>query len=240
MRVEIWSDVVCPWCYIGAARFDQALTAFDHRDQVQVVHRSFELDPSRDHAHVEPVQKMLAEKFGPQGPGMEQRVAQLAQAEGLGYRTDRQVGSTLDAHRLLQFAKDKSLQHELLNALYEANFADAASIFTTDALVEIAAKTGLDGEEARSVLDDPNAYLDAVRADEHEAKQLGANGVPFFVLDRRYGVSGAQSVESFGQALRAAWADQAPADADADAAACGPDDSCEVPGAVAAGSEATD
>jgi predicted DsbA family dithiol-disulfide isomerase len=212
MRVEIWADVVCPWCYIGTARFDKALAGFDQRDQVEVVHRSFELDPGRKPAQVEPVQKMLADKFGAQGPAMEQRVASLALAEGLGYRTDRQVGGTLDAHRLVQFAKDHGLQRELLTALYAANFAEAEPIFVADTLVDIAAKAGLDRDEARRVLADPNAYLAAVRADEREAKQLGADAVPFFVIDRRYGVSGAQPVEALGEALRAAWADRRPSD----------------------------
>ena len=233
MRVEIWGDLVCPWCYIGTARFEQALSTFDQREQVEVVHRSFELDPGRAHSHVEPVQKMLADKFGPQGPGMDQQVAQLAQAEGLGYRTDRQVGSTLDAHRLLQFAKERGLQHDLLSVLFEANFAAGDSIFGTEALLGLAVKAGLDGDEARRVLDDPKAYLDAVRADEREARQLGANGVPFFVIDRRIGVSGAQSADALGQALRTAWADRpnlVSAAGEDDAATCGPEGVCEVPG----------
>lgn len=212
MRVEIWADVVCPWCYIGTARFDKALAGFEHADQVEVVHRSFELDPSRPPAQVEPLRKMLADKFGPQASAMEERVASLALEEGLGYRGDRQIGGTLDAHRLSQLARAHGLQHELLTALYEANFARAESIFDPENLVEIAATAGLDRDEARRVLADQSAYLDEVRADEREARQLGANGVPFFVLDRRYGVSGAQPVEALGEALRAAWNDRTPKD----------------------------
>src|SRR5215467_3228556 len=103
MHVEIWSDVICPWCYLGKARFDKALAGFEHRDEVRVTFRSFELDPSR--TGVEPVQRMLAAKAGPQAAAMEERVAGLVRAEGLGYRLDREVGNTFDAHRLLHLAR---------------------------------------------------------------------------------------------------------------------------------------
>ncbi|MCC9738335.1 DsbA family oxidoreductase [Streptomyces sp. MNU89] len=210
MRVEIWGDVVCPWCYIGTARFEKALTGFVHRDQVEVIHRSFELDPARDKTHVEPVHKMLADKFGPQGPGMDRQAATTAAGEGLAYRTDRQVGSTLDAHRLLHLAKAHGLQHQLLNLLFEANFAHARTIFTPDALLGLALAAGLDADEARRVLDDPDAYLNAVRADEREAARLGATGVPFFLIDHRYALSGGRPAEAFAQALHTAWTQRPP------------------------------
>jgi predicted DsbA family dithiol-disulfide isomerase len=229
MRVEIWGDVVCPWCYIGTARFDKALAGFDHRDQVEVIHRSFELDPAHDQAHIEPVHKMLADKFGPQGPGMDQQVARTAVGEGLAYRTDRQVGSTLDAHRLLHLAKAHGRQHELLNLLFEANFAQARTIFTADALLELATRAGLDADEAGRVLDDPDAYLDAVRADEKDAARLGATGVPFFVIDRRYALSGGQPTEAFTQALTTAWTERPSTETAPAGAVCGPDGTCAVP-----------
>ncbi|MBM7810289.1 DsbA family oxidoreductase [Saccharothrix algeriensis] len=205
MRVDIWSDLVCPWCYIGTTRFHRALEDFEHRDRVEVVYRSFELDPTREPGRTEPVTRMLTDRYGPQGAGMDDQVAELARADGLGYRTDREVGSTLDAHRLLHLAARHGLQRRLLAALFEGHFAEGASLFTPEALVGFAERVGLDPDEARRVLHDPDAYLEPVRADEQEAARLGAGGVPFFVVDGRYGVSGAQPVETFARALRAAW-----------------------------------
>ncbi|RSM71572.1 DsbA family oxidoreductase [Kibdelosporangium aridum] len=203
MRVEIWSDIVCPWCYIGKARFEQALAEFEHRDQVEVVYRSFELDPSR--VGVEPIEEMLASRYGPRAAEMEQQVAALAQGEGLGYRTDREVGNTFDLHRVLHLARDKGVEHEMLTALFEANFADARPIFTADTVVDVAVGVGLDKADVLRVLEDKTAYADDVRAEEREAAQLGARGVPFFVLDRKVGVSGGQATEVFARALRQAW-----------------------------------
>ncbi|MFI5606420.1 DsbA family oxidoreductase [Amycolatopsis sp. NPDC051903] len=203
MHVEIWSDVVCPWCYLGKARFDKALTGFEHRDEVQVTFRSFELDPAR--SGVEPVQRMLAAKVGPQAAAMEERVAGLVRAEGLGYRLDREVGNTFDAHRLLHLARERGLEHELVEKLFEANFAEARPLFTGDTLLGVAVEAGLDRDEASRVLADAGAYAYAVRAEEQDAARLGATGVPFFVLDRRFGIAGGQSVEVFSQALAQAW-----------------------------------
>ncbi|MCE7004020.1 DsbA family oxidoreductase [Kibdelosporangium philippinense] len=203
MRVEIWSDVICPWCYIGKARFEQALAEFEHRDEVEVVYRSFELDPS--HAGVQPVQDMLVERYGPQASGMEDQVAALAKGEGLGYRTDREVGNTFDLHRVLHVARAKGLEHEMVSALFEANFAQARPIFTDDTVVDVAVEVGLDKADVLRVLADKTVYADDVRAEEREAAQLGARGVPFFVLDRKVGVSGGQPTEVFARALRQAW-----------------------------------
>jgi predicted DsbA family dithiol-disulfide isomerase len=234
MRVEIWGDVVCPWCYIANARFDKALAEFPQREDVVVVHRSFELYPGHDRKHVEPVPAFLAKRYGPQGPDMDQQIARLARREGLEYRTDRIVGSTLDAHRLLHLAKHYGLQHELLALLFRANFAKAESIFTLDALHELAAEAGLDPDQVRSVLGDPNAYLAQVRADEQEAARRGAAGVPYFLLDDSRSLTGAQSVSAFTKALLQAWEDRAARnESEAEefaAAVCGPDGTCAVPG----------
>ncbi|WP_333741660.1 DsbA family oxidoreductase [Streptomyces sp. IBSBF 2806] len=236
MRVEIWSDIACPWCYVGKARFEKALEAFPHRDQVEVVHRSFELDPGRAKDDVQPVLAMLAKKYGmseAQAQAGEENLGAQAAAEGLDYRTrDRDHGSTFDMHRLLHFAKEQGRQDELIQILYRANFAEERSLFTEgeERLVELAAEAGLDAGAARTVLADPTAYADEVRADEREAAELGANGVPFFVLDRAYGVSGAQPAEVFTQALTRAWGDRSPLQLidDGGAQACGPD-GCAVP-----------
>ncbi|MGC0332817.1 putative DsbA family dithiol-disulfide isomerase [Streptomyces sp. SAI-170] len=236
MRVEIWSDIACPWCYVGKARFEKALAAFPHRDQVEVVHRSFELDPGRAKGDAGPVIPMLARKYGmseAQAEAAEDNVGAQAHAEGLEYRTrGRDHGNTFDMHRLLHFAKEQGRQDELIQLLYRANFAEERSVFTEgdERLVELAVEAGLDADAARAVLADEDAYADEVRADEREAAQLGANGVPFFVLDRTYGVSGAQPAEVFTQALAQAWGERSPLTLidQADADACGPD-GCAVP-----------
>lgn len=203
MLVEFWSDVICPWCYIGKARFEQALAGFEHRAEVTVVHRAFELDPAR--STVEPVLQMLAAKFGPRAGEMENSVADLARAEGLEYRLDREVGNTFDVHRLLHLAGERGLQQEVLNAVLHANFAESRSLFTVESLSEIAAEAGLDPADVKAVLDDPAAYADEVRADEKRARDLGVTGVPFVVLDNRLAVAGAQPAELFEKALNQAW-----------------------------------
>ncbi|MEU8715730.1 DsbA family oxidoreductase [Streptomyces sp. NPDC048663] len=236
MRVEIWSDIACPWCYVGKARFEKALAAFPHRDEVEVVHRSFELDPGRAKDDVQPVLAMLTKKYGmseAQAEAGEDNLGAQAAAEGLDYRTrGRDHGNTFDMHRLLHFAKEQGRQDQLIQLLYRANFAEERSLFTEGAerLVGLAAEAGLDAEAAREVLADPARYADDVRADEREAAELGANGVPFFVLDRKYGVSGAQPAEVFTQALGQAWGARSPLKLidEGGAEACGPD-GCAVP-----------
>lgn len=234
MRVEIWSDIACPWCYVGKARFGKALAAFPHREQVEVVHRSFELDPGRAKDDIQPVITMLTKKYGmseAQAEAGEDNLGTQAAAEGLPYRTrGRDHGSTFDMHRLLHLAREQGRQVELLDLLYRANFAEERSVFNDDErLVELAGAAGLDADAVRAVLADPKAYADEVRADEREAAELGANGVPFFVLDRKYGVSGAQPAEVFTQALTRAWGERPPLTlVDGDAEVCGPD-GCAVP-----------
>lgn len=203
MQVEIWADVICPWCYIGKARFEQALAGFEHRAEITVVHRAFELDPARD--TVEPVQEMLAAKFGPRAGEMENSVAQLARDEGLEYRLDREVGNTFDVHRLLHLAGERGIQQEVLNAVLRANFAQARSLFTAESLSEIVAEAGLDPVDTKAVLADPTKYADEVRADQARARELGVSGVPFVVVGGRLAVAGAQPSELFGRALTQAW-----------------------------------
>ncbi|MFJ9561954.1 DsbA family oxidoreductase [Streptomyces fuscichromogenes] len=236
MRVEIWSDIACPWCYVGKARFEKALAAFPHHDDVEVVHRSFELDPGRAKDDVQPVLAMLSKKYGmseAQAQAGEDNLGAQAAAEGLAYRTrDRDHGNTFDLHRLLHLAKEQGRQDELIQILYRANFAEERSLFSegTERVVELAVEAGLDAATVREVLADPARYADEVRADEREAAELGANGVPFFVLDRKYGVSGAQPAEVFTQALSQAWGARSPLKLidEGGAEACGPD-GCAVP-----------
>ncbi|HEX3957895.1 MAG TPA: DsbA family oxidoreductase [Trebonia sp.] len=207
MRVDIWSDVVCPWCYVGKARFENALRGFGHSDDVEVVFRSFELDPGAASGGRETNLEMISKKFGmpmAQARQMEERVAGLARAEGLQYQLERPSGNTFDLHRVLQLGREKGVQGALIAAVYEANFADARQIFDREVVTEVAAQAGLDAADVSKVLD-TDEYADAVRADEQEAGRLNISGVPFFVFDMALGVSGAQSTEVFTQALAQAW-----------------------------------
>ncbi|MEU6389875.1 DsbA family oxidoreductase [Streptomyces sp. NPDC046939] len=236
MRVEIWTDINCPFCYIGKSRFEQALDAFPHKDQVEVVHRSFELDPTIAKGDTGLVVPHIAEKYGiseAQAAANEQGLGQQAQALGLPYLTEgRDYGNSFDLHRLLHFAHEKGVQDAMIDALYRGNFAERESVFADEEhVVRLAVDAGLDEAEVRAVLADPERYAEEVRADEREAAQLGANGVPFFVLDRTYGVSGAQPAEVFTQALTQAWENRSPLtviDSAQGGDACGPD-GCAVP-----------
>ncbi|NVI86811.1 DsbA family oxidoreductase [Actinomadura sp. BRA 177] len=211
MRVEFWSDVICPWCYIGKRQFEHALQDFEHRDQVEVVHRSFQLDPSFPHGETVDVADMLAGKYGmprEQAVAMNQQMEERAAGVGLEYHLkDGRAGNTADAHRLVHLAAKHGLQDELVEALYKAHFTDRRSIFDHDSLTKIAKETGLNG--VRETLSS-GTFTAEVEADQREARDLGATGVPFFVIDRRYGISGAQPPEAFTQALTRAWTDAHP------------------------------
>jgi predicted DsbA family dithiol-disulfide isomerase len=211
MRVDIWSDVVCPWCYLGKRRFEHALATFDHCDDIQVVHRSFQLDPSKPRHHTSNRRAMLKTKYhlsDAQVAEMDAKMERLAAAEGLQYRlSDAGVtGNTLDAHQLLHLAKERRVQDQAIERLYRAYFTEQRSLFDRDSLVSLATEAGLDADEARQALE-RDAYVDAVATDVSEARSLGVSGVPFFVIGGRYAVSGAQAVDVFSQALARAWDD---------------------------------
>jgi predicted DsbA family dithiol-disulfide isomerase len=209
MQIEIFSDVVCPWCYLGKHHFERALAAFPHRDEVSVTYRSFQLDPDAP-AEPQPTVAMLAAKYAmtPQQAEQTQRqMEQRAAADGLEYHLAGQlVGNTRDAHRLLHLAAAQGRQAELTERLFAAHFTEQRSVFGRDALLVLAAEAGVDG--AADVLDS-DAYAADVDADLELARNLGVSAVPFFVLDRRYGVSGAQPVEVLSAALEQAWAERA-------------------------------
>ncbi len=225
MRIEIWSDVVCPWCYIGKRRLESALAEFPHRDEVEVVWRSFQLDPSSPSTPTETVVEALGRKYGGGVAGAQQmvdRVEALAAEEGLLFNHAQapHVG-TLDAHRLLHAAGEK--RGELKEALLHAYFVEAQNVADHDVLTRIAAEVGLDEVAVKSVLT-TDEYADEVEADIRQAAAYGATGVPFFVIDSKYGISGAQPVETFAQALDRAWSETHPAiEVIGGADACGPD-----------------
>ena len=205
--VEIWSDLVCPWCFIGKRRFERALRGFEHADEVEVVWRSYELDPTApsDGTSVDLV-AYLAAKYGTDRTGAEamlDRVTQAAAGEGLEYHLDiAKRGSSLDGHRLLHAAKAQGKQHEMGERLFRAYFTEGVSLADRDELRRLAADVGVDA----SALDDPTAYADDVRDDVRGATELGISGVPFFAIDRRYGISGAQDPRLMLDALRKAYA----------------------------------
>jgi predicted DsbA family dithiol-disulfide isomerase len=227
MRIEIWSDIVCPWCYIGKRRLESALAEFAHRDEVEVVWRSYQLDPSAPTTPTETVAEHLGRKYGGGAAGGQQmidRVEAVAAEEGLLYRLGQaQRVGTIDAHRLLHAAGEK--RGELKEALLHAYFIEAQNVADHDTLARIATDVGLDEIEVKSVLTS-NEHADAVEADIRQAAAYGATGVPFFVIDGRYGISGAQPAATFAQALERAWSETHPSIeviGGADAEACGPD-----------------
>jgi len=204
LTVEIWSDVVCPWCYVGKRRFEKALAVFEHRDEVEVVWRSFELDPYAARTREGSSAEHLARKYGmsvEQAEDMNAQMTELAAGEGLDYHLGRtRGGNSFHAHRLIQLAAEQGEQDAVQERLFHAYFTEGEAIGELDTLNRLAAELGLDPAGL-----DGNAYADAVRADEELAARIGIQGVPYFVLDRRYGVSGAQPAELLLQALDQAW-----------------------------------
>jgi predicted DsbA family dithiol-disulfide isomerase len=204
VQVEIWSDVVCPWCAIGRARFARALGMFVHRDAVAVRWRSFELDPTAPRSVTGSYAVRLADKYRigrERAQAMIDRTTAQAAAEGLTLRFDlARPGNTFDAHRLLHLAGDRDVQHVMVERLMTAYLSEGAAIGETATLVDLAAEVGLDTSEVDTILHG-DGYAHAVRADEDLAAAFGISGVPFFVIDRRFGVSGAQPASVLHDAL---------------------------------------
>jgi len=214
LRVEIWSDVVCPWCYIGKRRFEAALARFAHRDEVELVWRSFELDVSAPPSTAEQgtYAERLAMKYGVsvvEAQAMIDNMTAVAAKEGLDFRFDlARPGNTLDAHRLLHLALEHGLQDELKERLDRATFMEGSPASDHSALKDLAIQVGLPEAEVDDVLTS-DRYSDAVRADEAQARAYGISGVPFFVIDGRYGISGAQPADAVLQTLDKAWSERA-------------------------------
>jgi predicted DsbA family dithiol-disulfide isomerase len=217
MQVEIWSDVACPWCAVGKRRFEAALRTFEHASEVTLRWRSFELDPTapRDAAGPDDADYVgrLATKYGTDrtsAQGMIDRMTATAAEDGWSFRFDRiRPGNTFDAHRLLHLAADRDLQDELKERFLSGYLEDGLPIGEPATLRALAIEVGLDDAEVADVLAS-DAYADAVRADEHQAREFGISGVPFFVIDRRFGVSGAQPAAALVQALEQGWAERSP------------------------------
>ena len=207
MQIEIWSDVICPWCYIGKRRFEKALADFAHKDQVQVIWRSFELDPKSPQQLPGTLEEMLAQKYHVsqlEAAAMNARVTGLAKEVGLEYHlSTARPGNTFDAHRLLHFATKRQLGDQATERLMHAYFSESLPVGDTAALARLAPEFGITENDALAVLES-DEYSSEVRADEARASGFGISGVPFFVFDEKFGVSGAQSVEVFADALQRA------------------------------------
>jgi predicted DsbA family dithiol-disulfide isomerase len=230
VKVEIWSDVVCPWCYIGKRRFEAALTRFAHRDEVEVEWKSFELDPgARSAGNAGGYAERLAKKYSmsvTKAQDMLDSMTAAAAAEGLDFHFERAVASnTFDAHQVIHLAGRHGVQDQVKERLLRAYFTEGEPVGDRDALVRLAAEEGLDAAEVRQALEE-QVYAEAVRADQAEAAAFGISGVPFFVVDRKYGVSGAQPAAQLLQVLEKAWAENRPltmVGAEDTADTCGPD-----------------
>jgi predicted DsbA family dithiol-disulfide isomerase len=213
MKVEIWSDIACPWCYIGKRRFESALERFAHRDEVEVSWRSFQLDPTAPTSSDQTMDVVLSRKYGiplSQAAAMNAKLEALAAEIGLEYHLSTiRYTNTLAAHRLLHLASHHRRQDAMKERLMHAYFTENLPLGDTDTLVGLAHEVGLDPAEVRRVLES-DTYADEVRDDLRRASLLGIRGVPFFVLDEAFGVSGAQPVEIFLQALEQAWAESHP------------------------------
>ncbi len=218
MKVEIWSDIACPWCYVGKRRFEAALGQFEHADDVEVVWRSFELDPTAPRTREEPQHELLAAKYGTtleQAQEMNARMAGEAKKEGLDFHLDRvKVGNTFDAHRLVHLAAESGKADAMKERLMRAYLSEGEALGEPATLERLGAEVGLDAERVRAVLAS-DEFAREVRADEGRARGFGISGVPFFAIDERYGVSGAQASEVLLGALRQAYEEAGSASAEA-------------------------
>lgn len=210
MIIDVWADVVCPWCFIGHRRLQRALEVFAERDQVVIRHRAYQLQP--EISDVVPTKQLLAQKFGApesQIAQMQAHVCAIADGEGLCYKLDETLsGNTLDAHRLLLMAATLGKQDALLEAMFHGYFELGRPLFLPEDLLAITDEVGIDHDLAKAILES-DQYLNEVEEDAKMARALGANGVPFFVFDMKFGISGAQPLEAFTQTLESAWKESA-------------------------------
>jgi predicted DsbA family dithiol-disulfide isomerase len=232
LLVDVWSDVACPWCYVGKRRLEGALARFAHKDDVRVTWHAFELDPSAPRkrppgmSHAE----RIAKKYGmplAKAEAASQHLVEVAAADGIEMRFDRiQSGNTFDAHRLIHLAGERGVQDAVKERLLLGYFTEGESMGDPEVLVRLASEGGLDAREARALLAS-DRLTDEVREDERQAAELGIHGVPFFVIAGRFGLSGAQPVEVLLDALNQGWdATKPPVSNEAvtnEGAVCGPD-----------------
>ncbi|MEL7834513.1 DsbA family oxidoreductase [Fodinibius sp. Rm-B-1B1-1] len=208
MKVEIWSDVMCPFCYIGKRRFEKAMESFEYSDEVEIIWRSFQLNPDMETDPEANINEYLAEAKGwslEQARQMNKRVTNMAAEEGLEYNMEQAVvANSFDAHQLVQFAKDRGKGSEMEEALFKAYFTDGKNTAEHATLIELAENIGIDPTEAKSILEN-NSYANAVKHDIQLAKNINITGVPFFLFNQKFAVSGARETEVFLKALKQSW-----------------------------------
>ncbi len=228
MHVEIWSDIACPWCYVGKRRFEAALASYEHRDEVQVTWRSFELDPAAPPARALDGATHLAEKYGTtreEALAMQARMTEAAAGDGLEFRFDRaRGGNTFDAHRVLHLAHAHGLQDAMKERIMRAYLTEGELVSDHEVLARLALEVGLPADEVRDTLAGDRFAAD-VREDERTAQSLGIAAVPFFVVDRAMGASGAHPPEQLVELLRQARAANPPIPVVATGETCGIDGS---------------
>lgn len=213
MKIQIWSDIACPFCFIGTGQLNKALSAFPYKNQVEVIHRSFQLNPDSPRTATHSVSEELAKKYNvplEQAQAMNAQVAERAAEEGLTMNMDTVLPvNTFDGHRLIHLAAEHGKQAEAVERLFAAYFTNGENVADLDTLVKIGQEIGLDETLIRETLVS-DAYTAAVREDINEARILGIQGVPFFVIDNKYGISGAQGTQVFSDTLQKVWLENNP------------------------------
>ncbi len=214
MKIEIWSDIACPWCFVGKRRFESALANFPERDALEIVWRSFELDPNAPASQNAPHAELLANKYRmpvTKAEAMLETMTATGAADGITFRFDRaKSGNTFDTHRLAHFAAAHHKRDVMVERLFTAYFTDGDAMSDHDTLVRLATEVGLDADATRAMLTS-DAFAADVRADEQRAQDFGITGVPFFAIDEKYAISGAQPSSVIANALAQAWSEHQPA-----------------------------
>lgn len=239
MKIEVWSDFVCPFCYIGKRKLEMALGQFAYKDQVTVEFKSFELDPNAREYDGKNIHEVIAEKYGidvDQAKKANEGIGNQAGSVGLVYNFDNmKPTNTFDAHRLAKFAKSLGKEASVTEKLMHGYFTESKHIGDIDTLASIAEEAGIDRQQAFDVLSDKNAFANDVRIDEAVAQQYRISGVPYFIINQKYAISGAQPTETFVNALEKVWVEESSSPvlqdlstADTDAASCS-DGSCAIP-----------
>lgn len=208
LKIQIWSDVMCPFCYIGKRKIEEAITQFENKDSIEIEWKSFELDPSFVATPNESIADHLAEKYGRDADwaqSMLENMTENAKNSGLDFHFEKAIlANSLNAHRLMHLAKKHNLSNELKELLFKAYLTDGKDVNNWNTLEEIGTEAGLPIDEIIELIT-TNDYTKEVREDQHEAQKLGVTGVPFFVFDNRYAVSGAQPTDVFLKTLEKTW-----------------------------------
>ena len=211
MLIEIWSDIICPYCYIGKRRLEEALAKFQHKEEVKIEYRSFELNPDAKVHYEEDNIELLSKKYGTskeQIKAMNLQLTEQAKEVGLTYYLDKiKATNTLNAHRLIHFAKQFGKENEMVERLFKAYFTEVRHVGEMKTLIELATEIGLDQQKVQSMLNS-NEYEADVRAQEQDAQQIGVTGVPFYVINRKYAISGAQPSDVFLEVMEKVWIEE--------------------------------